>query len=138
MTEFYRLVYVSRAVDGLSEEHIGEILDASISNNYERFLTGFLTYNHGRFMQVLEGPETEVRDVFDKIEADDRHQCVTQIIGEDTDQRIFPDWSMNYFRVDGDKGSPSMLVKGDEVDDLMPAGTPKPYLYLFSRFMTQR
>lgn len=138
MSEFYRLVYVSQARDGLSDGDIGHILDVSTSNNYERFLTGFLALNHGRFMQALEGPEDEVRRVYDAILADDRHGCVTQIIGEPTERRIFPDWSMNYFRVDNAKGPPSMRMRTDEVEELMPASTPKPYLYLFSRFFAQR
>ncbi|MEL6286216.1 MAG: BLUF domain-containing protein [Pseudomonadota bacterium] len=138
MSEFHRIVYVSRARDGLNECDIEAILDQSTSNNYERFITGFLTYNHGRFMQVIEGPAEEVVDIYGRIESDDRHNCVVQVIGEPAERRIFPDWSMNYFRVDGDGGSPKMLVKSDEVDDLMPADAPKPYLYLFSRFMALR
>ncbi len=138
MSEFYRLVYVSQARTGLTDAEIGHILDASSSNNHERFLTGFLTLNHGRFMQVLEGPEDEVRNTFARIGADPRHGCVIQIVGEPADRRIFPDWTMNYFRVDGEKGNPSMRVREDEIDALMPPATPQPYLYLFSRFMTQR
>lgn len=138
MSEFYRLVYVSRARPGLADTDIAAILDTSTSNNHERFITGFLTLNQDRFLQVLEGPEDEVRAIYAAICADSRHNCVIQIIGEPADRRIFPDWTMNYFRVDGENGAPRMRVREDEINDLMPAATPQPYLYLFSRFMTQR
>ncbi|MEM0984774.1 MAG: BLUF domain-containing protein [Pseudomonadota bacterium] len=138
MTDFYRIVYVSQAKATLADTDIGSILDASASNNDERYLTGFLTLNHGRFMQVLEGPESEVREIYGRIQDDDRHSCVTQIVGEHTQDRLFPDWTMNYFRVDDENGHPSMQLRKDEIDQLMPASTPKPYLYLFSRFMTLR
>lgn len=138
LSEIYRLIYVSQERQAITDAEIGHILDASLSNNYERFITGFLTHNHGRFMQVLEGPEDEVRGLFQTITEDQRHACVTQIVGEHSDRRIFPDWSMNYFRVDNETGPPSMLVRTDEVEELMPANTPKPVLYLFTRFMAQR
>lgn len=135
----YRLVYVSRARDGLTDEDIGEILDASASNNYERFVTGFLVQSHGRFMQALEGEEAEVRGIYDKILKDPRHTGVTQIIGEHTNERAFPDWAMNYHRVDGPAGSARMVVRRDEpIDTLMPAETPRDLLHLFGKFITVR
>lgn len=135
----YRLVYVSHAVSGLTDDDVGGILDVSTSNNFERFITGFLVQSHGAFMQVLEGDETEVKDLFEMIKADSRHTGVTQIIGERVKARAFPGWTMNYHRVDGPAGSARMMVRRDEpIDTLMPATTPKDLLYLFGRFITVR
>ncbi|MEO0465599.1 MAG: BLUF domain-containing protein [Pseudomonadota bacterium] len=135
----YRLVYVSKAVAALSDQDIGKILDVSASNNYERYITGFLVRSHGRFMQVLEGEESEVRATFEKIAQDARHTCVTQIVGESVEGRAFPDWAMNYHRVDGPVGSTRMIVRRDDpVDSLMPATTPRDLLHLFGKFITVR
>lgn len=135
----YRLVYVSHAQEGLTDEDMGEILDASVSNNYERYVTGFLVQSHGRFMQALEGEEAEVRAIYDKIVQDPRHTGITQIIGENIEERAFPDWAMNYHRVDGPAGSARMVVRRDEpIDTLMPAETPRDLLHLFGKFITVR
>jgi len=135
----YRLVYVSHARQDLLDEDIGHILDVSVNNNHERYITGFLVQAHGRFMQVLEGDENEVRLTFEKIKADHRHTGVTQIVGELIKDRAFPDWAMNYHRIDGPVGSTTMVVRRDEpVDSLMPATTPRDLLYLFGKFITVR
>lgn len=135
----YRLVYVSRAREALTDRDIGEILDTSASNNFERYMTGFLGHNRGHFMQVLEGPEEEVREIYGRIEADQRHCCVIQIVGERIGARAFPHWSMNYHRIDDAHGHPTMVVRrGDVVEDLMPATAPREMLDLFSRFFSIR
>ncbi len=131
----YRLVYVSTAKTELSTEDIGRILDVSQSNNHERYITGFLAHNGQHFMQALEGEYSEVREIFDRILADDRHEGVVQILGETITARAFPDWSMNYFRVD-DRSSGAMLIRNDDpVDGLLPQAMPRELLHLFTRFL---
>lgn len=131
----YRLVYVSTAREGLGTEDIGRILDVSQSNNHERYLTGFLAHNGKHFMQALEGDYDEVREIFDRILTDERHQGVVQILGESIHERAFPEWAMNYFRVD-DQSSGAMVIRNDDpVDGLLPKDMPRELLHLFSRFM---
>ncbi len=131
----YRLVYVSTAREDLSTEDVGHILNVSQSNNHERYLTGFLAHNGQHFMQALEGAYDEVREIFDRILADDRHEGVVQILGENIQKRAFPDWAMNYFRVD-DRRSGAMVIRHDDpVDSLLPKDMPRELLHLFSRFM---
>lgn len=131
----YRLVYVSTAKDGLSTEDIGRILDVSQSNNHERYLTGFLAHNGRHFMQALEGAYDEVREIFDRILVDDRHEGVVQILGENITERAFPDWAMNYFRVDDRRSSAMVIRHDDPVDGLLPKDMPRELLHLFARFM---
>ena len=95
----YRLVYVSTAVDGLSDADIDHILNVSQSNNDERYITGFLAHNGRSFMQALEGDRNEVEEIYDRIVNDDRHFGVTRIIGEPVGKRAFPEWSMNYQKI---------------------------------------
>ena len=138
-TSLYRLVYVSRARDGLSDEDIENILNISQSNNDERFVTGFLAHNGDAFMQILEGPSEEVLDTYARILEDSRHHSVQQLIGEEIEARAFPCWSMNYHRVDGPPGSSMMIVrKDDAVDGLMSGVTDRELLALFSRFLRMK
>ena len=137
--DMYRLVYVSTAVDGLSDGDIERILHVSQSNNDERFLTGFLAHNGRSFMQALEGAREEVDEIYGRILKDDRHFGVAQIIGEPVSKRAFPEWSMNYHRVDDDEGSSTMVIrKDDSIDALMNPDMPRDLLYLFSKFIRMR
>lgn len=135
----YRLVYVSKAADGLADTDISDILNVSQSNNDERYITGFLAHNGQSFMQALEGDRSEVLDIFCRIQDDDRHFGITQIIGEPTARRAFPDWSMNYHRVDDNNGGSTMVIRNDDsVDALLNPGMPRDLLHLFSSFLRQR
>lgn len=131
----YRLVYVSTPAEGLSAFDIGNILDVSISNNDERRITGFLAHNGQHFMQALEGERDEVLEIYQRILADDRHLGVVQIVGENIAQRAFPDWAMNYFRVDEAKGHTMVVRKDDPVDGLLPKDMPRDLMHLFTRFL---
>ena len=135
----YRLVYVSTAVDGLGDDDIESILNVSQSNNDERYITGFLAHNGRHFMQALEGERDEVTEIYDRIVKDGRHFGVAQIIGEPVEKRAFPDWSMNYHRVDDEDGSSTMVLRADEsVDALLNPSMPRDLLYLFSKFLRMR
>ncbi|MEL6861790.1 MAG: BLUF domain-containing protein [Pseudomonadota bacterium] len=131
----YRLVYVSTASEDVGQDEIGSILDVSASNNHERRITGFLVHNGRHFMQALEGDHDEVREIYDRILNDDRHFGVVQILGENIEQRAFPDWAMNYFRVDDPGGGTMVIQRDDPVDNLLPKGMPRELLHMFARFM---
>ena len=135
----YRLVYVSTAVDGLKDDDIESILNVSQSNNDERYVTGFLAHNGNSFMQALEGERDEVLNIYTRIVNDERHYGVAQIIGEPVETRAFPEWSMNYHRVDDSEGSSTMVIrKDDSIDALLNPDMPRDLLYLFSKFIRMR
>ena len=135
----FRLVYVSRPASGLTDADMLSILNTSQSNNEERYITGFLAHNGNGFMQVLEGPLEEVEQVFARIVADPRHNQVLQVLGESIDTRAFPNWSMNYHRVDGPPGSSLMIARNDDaVDGLLDGVRDRALLALFSRFLRMK
>ena len=95
---FYRVVYCSRnligGADAQQHAEIGQILQTARANNSRKEVTGALLYNAGYFAQVLEGPQTAVEEIFERIQRDARHADVTVLEGGAADQRDFPDWSM--------------------------------------------
>lgn len=131
----YRLVYVSRANAGLSTAEIGQILEVSQSNNHERLITGFLAHNGRHFMQAIEGARDEVLELYERILSDSRHSDIVQMVGEDITARAFPDWAMNYFRVDDPRGHTMVVRHDDPVDSLLPKDMPRELLHLFTRFL---
>ena len=137
--KLYRLVYVSVGALGLTGEDMLAILNTSQSNNEERYITGFLAHNGDAFMQVLEGPQEEVELTYSRIAKDTRHTQVQQIIGETIEERAFPNWSMNYHRVDGPPGSSMMIARNDDaVDGLLSGVRDRELLILFSRFLRMK
>lgn len=91
-----RLVYVSVATKPFSVDDLAHLLVQSRAANAQADITGILLYKDGAFLQVLEGDADRLRQMFDRILADDRHTDVKKIVEEPIVQRDFPDWSMGF------------------------------------------
>jgi hypothetical protein len=91
-----QLVYVSSACRPFSHEDIEDILTVSRRNNAHHNITGVLLYKSGAVIQVLEGPDEIVRERFEVIRADGRHERVTLIYDQPLAEREFPDWTMGF------------------------------------------
>ncbi len=94
------IVYVSSARNLPTDEALEMMLQGARRKNTQLGITGMLLYGDGNFMQLLEGPETAVRELYAKIRRDPRHHMVTTILEEGGQPREFADWSMAYRRVD--------------------------------------
>ena len=92
---FY-LVYVSVAAEKASKDDLLEILARSRTNNAEAGITGMLLYKDGNYMQVLEGEEKAVRDLYARIRRDPRHLGIVTLVEGRRDNRCFGDWSMGF------------------------------------------
>ena len=96
--ELFRLIYVSRNASREQgagvEDEAGRILRASRRNNPTRRVTGALLYNNDCFAQVLEGPLSEVEQVFEVIQCDPRHADVTVLDAGPVPGRDFAAWAM--------------------------------------------
>jgi len=55
-----------------------------------------LLYLEGKFIQVLEGRENEVRKLYGKICNDPRHKRVITVVEGNSPSRVFIDWSMGF------------------------------------------
>lgn len=97
MTEaIFRIIYCSRntILHGSSQAELAQILAVSRRNNARVGVTGALLYNAGVFAQALEGPFEAVQDVFERIQADERHGDVVVLEAERAGQRVFGGWDM--------------------------------------------
>ncbi|MFC5929387.1 BLUF domain-containing protein [Cryobacterium melibiosiphilum] len=90
------IAYVSASAVPLSDEDIAAILVQARANNDEHHLTGALIYHEGKFIQILEGPDDEVRDRFAVIRADPRHRSIHTVSEEKITSRQFPGWTMGF------------------------------------------
>lgn len=100
----YHLIYVSKAVSPLSGEALNYLLQQARRNNEADGITGMLLYveRHmmsqatGRFMQIIEGNETDIISLFEKIRNDPRHNQVTVLKQGNIYERSFERWLMGF------------------------------------------
>lgn len=109
------LVYRSRAVRPLSDADLRTLLEEARAKNERLEITGVLLYRGERFMQVLEGEEAVVRDLYRTIRSDERHTDVETVHVGTIGQRAFPDWRMgaeNLEAFDTETGTTTFLQDG--------------------------
>ncbi|MAU12592.1 MAG: hypothetical protein CL607_22415 [Anaerolineaceae bacterium] len=94
------LIYASTATHKLSRQEIIDILDKSREKNKQLGITGLLLYKDGNFMQVLEGEDKAVSDLYEAIEADPRHVGTHVMLKRPVDERTFGDWQMAFVDLD--------------------------------------
>jgi hypothetical protein len=96
------LIYISTAVQILSNDELLDILRVSYKNNGVNSVTGMLLYQGGNFMQVLEGSEEGVMEIFGKIKKDTRHSDINLISIDPIEERQFEDWKMAFVNLDAE------------------------------------
>ena len=92
----YRIIYLSAADESVSENELESLLKKSKTYNNANDITGILLHIDGDFIQVLEGDETIVSNLYDKIKIDKRHKGIIMVSRGIVDDRQFADWSMGY------------------------------------------
>jgi hypothetical protein len=89
------LIYVSVAlVPAEAQEEVDALVDAAVRYNLSVGITGALVLAGGRFAQVLEGPDAEVRALMGRIAVDSRHRDVRIVRSAYQSERRFPHWGM--------------------------------------------
>lgn len=96
----FSLTYASRTSESLHEAALTALLRKSRAYNQQTRISGLLLYAHGRFLQVLEGDEAEVRALYARIQTDPRHHEVRLLASGPTKVRSFPDWRMGFAATD--------------------------------------
>lgn len=92
----YQLLYTSKAVNPFKDDEVSKLLDIARLNNSKKSITGMLLYCNGNFIQLLEGNEQHLAELFEIISKDPRHTEVNKIIETKIERPQFPDWSMGY------------------------------------------
>lgn len=112
--KIYKLIYISSAAIPLADAEIDEILRKSKENNSKVNVTGMLIYREGNFIQLLEGDELAVKNLYSVITKDSRHRgCIILDEGY-VSKRCFEGWSMNYQKFDGKPIFTSAEIDSDE------------------------
>lgn len=96
----FHLVYVSTASEPMGEGDLAALLGQSRERNARNGVTGMLLFKDGRFIQLLEGQEEDVKEIFGSIRRDERHHGVEVLWSRYAQYREFPDWTMGFQNID--------------------------------------
>lgn len=100
------IVYVSQAERSFSTGELATLLEHSRARNSEDSITGLLIYRYnpdfkrGNFVQVLEGPDDRIEDVWRRISNDKRHHTIVVVEEGGIKDRMFRNWTMGFKNVD--------------------------------------
>src|ERR1041385_1200188 len=93
-----QLLYVSNTAPEISLGELDNVLTSSRRNNALLGITGLLLFIDGGFLQVLEGEERAVRELYTHISSDPRHWNPKLMLDREVPARAFPNWSMGFER----------------------------------------
>jgi Sensors of blue-light using FAD len=92
----YQIIYSSESATPMQLDDLEDILEHARSSNASKGITGALVYVDGVFLQILEGPESSVKELMARIADDVRHETVTVLKETVVDSPVFADWKMAY------------------------------------------
>ena len=115
----FRLIYRShnRIPEHRRKAELGAIFSVARSGNAKKDVTGALLTHEDWFVQALEGDEHIVRDLYEHIYRDGRHEKVTVIFAEPVDERVFARWAMAKVADEGEPDIPLIAHR----DGISPA-----------------
>ena len=136
-----QLVYLSKASPIFDVGELPALTSLSNKNNERAGITGCMVFASGYFLQLLEGEDFAVDQLYRKIQRDPRHTSTKILMNRDidADKRVYTRWFMSSFNVDQVVEFPRALR--DEIDAIVFDGTsgmPIQRLFLeFKRFLAE-
>lgn len=116
----YCLVYTSIAKQKMSDDDLKDLLTKIRKKNETRQVTGMLLYLDPFFMQVLEGEEAMLNELFNLIKHDSRHHKISLIYKKPIEERYFSNWTMGFSKI-----SHEDLVAIEGFSDFLQKPTPE-------------
>ncbi len=92
----YYLIYSSTMSLNCTEQELENILAVSRKNNVQKNITGILAYYKGNFIQLIEGEQEVIRNLYNTISNDFRHCFIEKILEGYASEKQFPNWSMAF------------------------------------------
>ncbi len=92
----FRLIYRSQSLIGPNapRAELGAIFNTARRNNRRLGVTGALVISEDAFVQALEGNEAVVRNLYETISHDERHESVSVLEEQTVPERVFARWAM--------------------------------------------
>lgn len=110
----FQLLYVSGATRPMTDPDIEQILFASCRNNARLGVTGMLLAAGDAFIQVLEGEESVVRALAERIRRDPRHRNFMVLVEREARSRAFAQWDMGFKRLERERPGDGAIFRISE------------------------
>lgn len=92
----HHIIYLSWATVPFTNAQLQNLLTLARQRNTELAVTGILLYGNERFVQVLEGEESIIREMYAHIRRDTRHSNILTFANKPVAQRAFMEWAMAF------------------------------------------
>lgn len=94
--DLFETSYTSSAITPFYMHELSELCGAAQAHNEQHDITGVLSFdqNTRKFMQILEGPKTQVESLMNSILQDSRHADITIRFQNPIETRCYGQWSM--------------------------------------------
>jgi hypothetical protein len=101
MDKLIQLVYISRSTEQHESNNnipasVARILLKSRTNNVKNNIVGVLYFSHNCFYQCIEGTESAIDTLYEKLLQDPRHKDLKIIHKQSIDSLSFSKWSMKF------------------------------------------
>jgi len=90
------IIYASAATKPFTRGNLMDLLKVVRSRNSAAAISGMLLYHSGSFLQVLEGAEKNVENLYGRIERNPRHNKCLLLLRETIRKNEFENWSMGF------------------------------------------
>ena len=90
------LIYDSISTSTLSPDELKLFLKTIRLKNIRLNVTGILLCHNGNFMQIIEGENSVIADLFKTIEKDEKHIKVIKIVDFKMKERCYENWPMAF------------------------------------------
>lgn len=76
----YAISYVSTIELKLGHAQLKTLLQDATDHNNSEDITGLLLCSEGNFFQLIEGEEEKIKELYSRIESDDRHKNIIKFL----------------------------------------------------------
>ncbi|RED43955.1 FAD-dependent sensor of blue light [Winogradskyella eximia] len=102
-----QIIYTSQASEQFNKRSLLDLLHTSRGYNTIDNISGVLMHRDGYFLQIIEGEQDVIEDLFQRLNNDTRHKNIKMILDRSVESRLFSNWAMGC--ADFDEPELSML-----------------------------
>jgi hypothetical protein len=130
-----QLLYVSNTSRDVAPAELDAILAVSRANNPALDVTGLLLYIDGGYLQILEGEERTVHQLYARIAADRRHWEARLMLDRES-PRAFTGWSMGFERPSADNPETAGMfgITRDAIQGRLSSGAGRVIMVMLETF----
>ncbi|WP_282031454.1 BLUF domain-containing protein [Winogradskyella eximia] len=102
-----QIIYTSQASEQFNKRSLLDLLHTSRGYNTIDNISGVLMHRDGYFLQIIEGEQDVIENLFQRLNNDTRHKNIKMILDRSVESRLFSNWAMGC--ADFDEPELSML-----------------------------